>query len=102
MAITEGSDIVANGPGLQRLQILAEILRLQRWAGGESVSADRVFGLMHGFETVIREESEGFGITEETQDKVEDLLEDVESGKQSSERSCTPSLLPPSHVLESL
>jgi hypothetical protein len=64
-------------------QILAEVLRLQRWAGGEHVSADRVFGLMHGFETVIRQEAESYGISEETQDKVEDLLEDVENGKQS-------------------
>ena len=71
-----------NTPGLHCAQILAELLRLQRWAGGESVSAARIFGLMHGFETVIREESEGFGVTEETQEKVEDLLEEVENGKQ--------------------
>ena len=68
---------------VQQAQILAEILRLQRWAGGESVSVDRIFGLMHGFESVIRQESESFGISEETQEKVEDLLEDVEAGKQS-------------------
>ncbi len=64
-------------------RILAEVLRLQRWAGGESVSADRIFGLMHGFETVLRQESESFGVSEETQEKMEDLLEDVEAGKQS-------------------
>jgi hypothetical protein len=69
--------------GIPMPQVLAEVLRLQRWAGGEHVSADRVFGLMHGFETVIRQEAESYGISEETQDKVEDLLEDVENGKQS-------------------
>ena len=37
---------------------------------------------MHGFESMIRQESERFGITEETQRKVEDLPEDVEAGKQ--------------------
>lgn len=64
-------------------QVLAEVLRLQRWAGGEHVGADRIFGLMHGFESVIRQERESYGISEETQEKVEDLLEDVENGKQS-------------------
>jgi len=45
----------------------------------------RIFGLMHGFESVIRQESEGFGISEETQEKVEDLLDDVEAGTQSAD-----------------
>lgn len=76
-----------NTADLYHTRILAEILRLQRWAGGESVSADRIFGLMHGFESIIREESEGFGITQETQEKVEDLLEDVEADKQSTDGS---------------
>jgi hypothetical protein len=62
--------------------VLAELLRIQRWAGGDSVSSARIFGLMHGVESVIRKEHESFGISEETQDKVEDL-EDIESGKQS-------------------
>jgi hypothetical protein len=65
--------------------ILAEILRLQRWAGGDSVSAARTFGLMHGIESVIRLETESFGISEETQRKVEDILDDVENGKQSTD-----------------
>jgi hypothetical protein len=68
---------------LQNARMLAEILRLQRWAGGDSVSAGRIFGLMHGFESVLREESESVGVTAEVQRKVEDLLEDVEAGKQS-------------------
>ena len=72
-------------PDLHHAKLLAEILRIQRWAGGESVSADRIFGLMHGFETVLREEAEGFGISAETQEKVEDLLDDVEAGKQSTD-----------------
>ncbi len=64
--------------------LLAEVLRLQRWAGGEHVSADRIFGLMHGFESVIEQETESFGISEETQRKVEDLLEDVDFDRQST------------------
>lgn len=64
--------------------LLAEILRLQRWAGGDNKLAARTFGLMHGFESVIREENESFGISEETQDKVEDLLADIQSGKLST------------------
>lgn len=64
---------------------LAEILRVQRWAGGDSVPADRIFGLMHGFESVLRQERESFGIAEETQEKVEGLLEDIEAGNQSTD-----------------
>ena len=70
---------------LQNARLLAEILRLQRWAGGEAVPADRIFGLMHGFKSVLCQEAEASGITSETQEKVEDLLEDVEGGKQSTE-----------------
>lgn len=66
-------------------RLLAEILRLQRWAGGEAVSSARIFGLMHGFETVIRQECECFGISKDTQRKVEDILEDVEHGRQSTD-----------------
>ncbi|MCL4202048.1 MAG: hypothetical protein KJ000_06120 [Pirellulaceae bacterium] len=65
--------------------ILAELLRIQRWAGGDSVSAERIFGLMHGIESVIGQENESFGISEETQRKVEDLLEDVDNDKQSTD-----------------
>lgn len=70
------------GSDFQYGQLLAEILRLQRWAGGDAVPADRIFGLMHGFETVLCQERAS-GISEETQGKVEDLLDDVEAGKQS-------------------
>lgn len=63
-------------------RVLAELLRLHRWAGGETVSAARVFGLMHGFETVIRKEYESFGISEKMQRLVEDMLEDVDHGRQ--------------------
>jgi hypothetical protein len=65
-------------------KLMAEILRLQRWAGGEIVPSDRIFGLMHGFESVLNEENT-YGISRETQDKVEDMLEDVESGRQSTD-----------------
>jgi hypothetical protein len=70
---------------LDRARLLAEVLRLQRWAGGESVPAARIFGLMHGFQSVLDQESESSGISKETQRKVEDLLEDVENGKQCSD-----------------
>jgi hypothetical protein len=43
-------------PILPTERILAELLRLQPWAGGESVSAARIYGLMHGFESVIQDE----------------------------------------------
>jgi len=67
----------------QYVRVLAELLRIQRWAGGETVSADRIFGLLHGFESVLRRETESFGIDEDTQNKVEDLLEEVEARTQS-------------------
>ena len=77
--------------GLQNARLLAEILHFQRWAGGESVSAARIFGLMNGFETMLRKEmdeegGEGQwrGISEETQRKVEDMLANVESETQST------------------
>src|SRR4030095_8211925 len=55
---------------------------LQRWAGGDTVPAARIFGLMHGFESVLLEEKGNAGISQETQDKVEDLLADVYAGRQ--------------------
>lgn len=64
---------------------LAELLRIQRWAGGDSVSADRIFGLMHGFETVLRQERTSFGIAADKQEKIEHLLEEIESGSQSAD-----------------
>lgn len=66
-------------------RLLAEILRIQRWIGGESVSAERVFGLLHGFECTLRQEEESFGISDELCSKVEDVLEDVESGEQATD-----------------
>ena len=66
-------------------RLLAELLRLQRWAGGESVSADRIFGLLHGFESVLSEEKESFGVSREAEEAIEDLLDDVEAGKQSTD-----------------
>jgi len=62
-------------------RLRGEILMLQRWAGGEAVPAVRLFGLLNGFETIIR--AEGIvGISKETQDRVEDLLEVVDRGEQ--------------------
>lgn len=86
---------------LQLARMLAEVLRLQRWAGGESVSAGRIFGLMHGFETTLRLESESHGISEEIQRKVEDILDDVEAGKQSSNWMSIKDRLHGEHISES-
>jgi len=63
-------------------RILAQVLQLQRWAGGESIDAARVYGLLHGFESVIQEELEG-SISREVQDKVERMLDDIDRDKQS-------------------
>lgn len=62
-------------------RVLAEILRLQRWAGGETVDAARIFGLMNGFESVLCTDDDK-GISRETQDLVEDMLQDIEDGNQ--------------------
>ncbi len=64
--------------------LLAELLRLQRYIGGDSVPAARIFGLMHGFESVVDEEKESYGISRQEQEKIERLLQEVEDGKQSS------------------
>lgn len=61
--------------------LLAEVLRLQRWAGGESVSAARIFGLLNGFESVIDEETESFGVSRKTQSAAEDIMDELDSGK---------------------
>lgn len=63
-------------------RLLAEILRLQRWIGGETVQVERIYGLFHGFECEIRKERESFGISDDIRDKVEDMLEDVEADRQ--------------------
>lgn len=65
--------------------ILAELLRLERWEGGDSVEAARIFGLLHGFETMISQEVESFGISAEAQAKVESLLQEVENDETPSD-----------------
>lgn len=77
--------LIMNDSSIPSSLILAELLRIQRWAGGDSVSAGRIFGLMHGVETVVKRENASFGISESTQRKVEDVLEDVDRGKQSAD-----------------
>lgn len=81
-------------------QILAEVVRLQRWAGGDAVSAARLFGLLHGFESVLDEERES-AIGRATQDKVERMLEDVEMGKQSPDNLAIKGRLHQTKVSES-
>jgi hypothetical protein len=78
-----GKATVADGLSLESGKLLAEILRLQRWAGGTAIDSARLFGLLHGFETALRLEKEAAGISEAEQNEVEDLLTDVGSGKQS-------------------
>jgi len=66
---------------LQNAKMFAEVLRIQKWAGGESVDAARIFGLMHGFESTILKESEPKRLSDAVQRKVEDMLAEVDTGK---------------------
>lgn len=74
-----------SGLRIRSAQILAEIVRLQRWAGGDAVDPSRIFGLMHGFESVISEEVASFGVSAADEEKIRDLLEAIEDGRQSPE-----------------
>jgi len=65
-------------------RLLAEVLRIQRWAGGDHIPADQIFGLMHGFESAYRD-GDSFGVSIEVQRKVENILQDVEFGRQSTD-----------------
>ena len=64
---------------------MAELLRLQRWTAGDSVSAERLYGLQHGFECELQQEQESFGISDELRNKMEDVLQDVLDGKQATD-----------------
>jgi hypothetical protein len=55
---------------------------------------------MHGFQSALEEE-QTLGITREIQDKVEDVLEDVEAGKQSADSTSVKSRLRQEDVRES-
>jgi hypothetical protein len=81
-------------------KILAELLQIQRWAGGDGIKSARIFGLMHGIESVIKEENESFGISEETQRKVEEMLDDIDKGIQSTNGMDIKSRLHINHVKE--
>ena len=65
-------------------RLLGELLRLQKWAGGDAIRSDRLFGLLHGFESVLDEECHD-RISRETQEAVEDLLEAIDRGDISPE-----------------
>jgi len=69
---------------VQAGRLLAEVLRLQRWAGGEAVPAARLFGLMHGIESVLDQEDQP-GISRDTQERVERILQAVDSSEQSTD-----------------
>ena len=71
---------------LRYARTLADILHLHRWAGGDQVDLATIFGLAKGIESVIRETlPEEDGISSETQRKIEDILDDVDRGKQSTD-----------------
>lgn len=59
-------------------KILAEVRLLQRWGGGDAVDRGRIFGLLHGFETALRQELEGEGISEDLQDRAEKVFEKID------------------------
>ena len=72
-----------NGTG----SVLAELLRLQRWAGGDlAVPASRIYGLANGFESALEDERER-GISRETERAVAAMLEEVEAEKQPADGS---------------
>jgi hypothetical protein len=73
-----------NGLATSEAKILAEILQLHRWAGGSAVSLETIYGLANGVESIIAE-IRPKTISTKTQEAVEDVLQDVESGKQSSD-----------------
>jgi hypothetical protein len=81
-------------------KLLAEVLRVQRWAGGDSVSAARIHGLMHGFESVLKQELESFGVSEDVQEKVEQILVDIESGQQATDGLAIKDRLRRDHINE--
>ena len=71
---------------LRYARTLSDILHLHRWAGGDQVDLATIFGLANGIESVIRETlPEENGISSETQDKIEDILVDVDKGKESTD-----------------
>lgn len=68
---------------LKSAALLAEVLRIHRWAGSNEATAAKVFGLLHGIETVINpDDAEPMGISRETQDKFDDILDEIESTSQ--------------------
>jgi len=68
-------------------RMLGELLVMQRWAGGDHVSESRIFGLLKGFESALNAEQDAVrkhGISAETQDRVEDLLQEIDDGTQAT------------------
>lgn len=60
-------------------RILGELLELHAWAGStNSVSPARIYGLLNGFESVLEEERQQ-GISNETQEAVDEWLESIEA-----------------------
>ncbi len=58
--------------------LLAELLRLHRWAGDDTIPAARIFGLLNGFQSVLEQEENRPSISKAKQKKIEKLLDDVE------------------------
>jgi hypothetical protein len=79
--------VAAHKNSLTLSRLLGELLLLQHWAGGNAVEPHRVFGLINGFESCLEnelEEMHGRGISRETQERVENLLEAIDHGDESA------------------
>src|SRR5258708_4177703 len=74
------ADDTNDGFDSRQNQILAPLVLLQRWAAGDSIDAARIFGLMHGFESIQRLDRPT-SVSEETQTLVEDILEEVDNDR---------------------
>ena len=60
---------------------LSDVLHLHRWMGGDQVDLATIYGLANGIESIVKE-SVPRGISRKTQDKIEDILQDVDEGNQ--------------------
>jgi len=85
---------------LRYAKTLSDILHLHQWMGGDQVDSATIFGLANGVETIV-EESIPRGISRETQEKIEDVLQDIDKGSQSPESMAMKSRFHSDHISES-
>ena len=69
---------------LRYAKTLSDILHLHRWMGDDQVDLATIYGLANGVESVVKE-SIPQCISRKTQDKIEDILQEVDEEKQSPE-----------------